>query len=333
MRRGREEESKESRERGREEEEEEGSILSLSFSSPSCRRLSAARILRNSQTRGLNLLLSFPLPPLSLLSRFFRCIVSFSLSSHRPLAFSFCCIPLLLLLWPHSLLCSPPFRHRSCSILQPLVFRLLSPCCFFHPLARETPFFQSPFYSSGLFTRCSVRLRLQSRVRPRVFDYLSCVLLLGIFSPVPVYPSVAAPKRGSQSAECQCREHARRMMDSLLLLLFFPLYYFFFLRFVLYLIVSFLSFVLSSFSINRSIFSRLLFSPFFSLFFISLFFSLCCFIPLSSLLSPFRWSETRRLRYRTGRENITRSGDASKTENRGISCIRCTVNTHCARTR
>lgn len=170
-----------SRERGR--EEEEGSILSLSFSSPSCRRLSAARILRNSQTRGLNLLLSFPLPPLSLLSflpmhRFLLALIPSSAS------FLFLLHPLLLL-WPHSLLCSPPFRHRSCSILQPLVFRLLSPCCFFHPLARETPSFQSPFYSSGLFTRCSVRLRLQSRVRPRVFDYLSCVLLLGIFSPVP----------------------------------------------------------------------------------------------------------------------------------------------------
>lgn len=265
-----------SRERGREEEEEEGSILSLSFSSLSCRRLSAARILRNSQTRGLNLLLSFPLPPLSLLSflsmhRFLLALIPSSAS------FLFLLHPLLLL-WPHSLLCSPPFRHRSCSILQPLVFRLLSPCRFFHPLARETPSFQSPFYSSGLFTRCSVRLRLQSRVRPRVFDYLSCVLLLGIFSPVPVYPSVAAPKRGSQSAECQCREHVRRMMDSVLLLLFFPLYYFFFLRFVLYLIVSFLPFVLSSFSIFRSIFSRLLFSLFFPLFFISLFFSLCCFI-------------------------------------------------------
>lgn len=310
-----------SRERGREEEEEEGSILSLSFSSPSCRRLSAARILRNSQTRGLNLLLSFPLPPLSLLSflsmhRFFLALIPSSAS------FLFLLHPLLLL-WPHSFLCSPPFRHRSCSILQPLVFRLLSPCCFFHPLARETPSFQSPFYSSGLFTRCSVRLRLQSRVRPRVFDYLSCVLLLGIFSPVPVYPSVAAPKRGSQSAECQCREHARRMMDSVLLLLFFPLYYFFFLRFVLYLIVSFLSFVLSSLSIFRSIFSRLLFSLFFSLLLHS----------LPSLLSPVRWSETCRLRYRTGRENIARSGDASKTENRGISCIRCTVNTHWARTR
>lgn len=74
-----------SRERGREEEEEEGSILSLSFSSPSCRRLSAARILRNSQTRGLNLLLSFPLPPLSLLSflpmhRFFLALIPSSAS-------------------------------------------------------------------------------------------------------------------------------------------------------------------------------------------------------------------------------------------------------------
>lgn len=158
----------------------------------------------------------------------------------------------------------PILLHLATLGLPPFISLLL----LSSPRERETPFFQSPFYSSGLFTRCSVRLRLQSRVRPRVFDYLSCVLLLGIFSPVPVYPSAAAPKRGSQSAECQCREHARRMMDSVLLLLFFPLYYFFFLRFVLYLIVSFLSFVLSSFSIFRSIFSRLLFSLFF----------LCCFI-------------------------------------------------------
>lgn len=103
-----------SRERGREEEEEEGSILSLSFSSPSCRRLSAARILRNSQTRGLNLLLSFPLPPLSLLSflsmhRFLLALIPSSAS------FLFLLHPLLLL-WPHSLLCP---RRPSATDLAP----------------------------------------------------------------------------------------------------------------------------------------------------------------------------------------------------------------------
>lgn len=173
-----------SRERGREEEEEEGSILSLSrFLLPRAGDFpprGSSATLKPAALIFCSLSLCRPF----LSSRFFRCIVSFSLSSHRPASFLFLLHPLLLL-WPHSLLCSPPFRHRSCSILQPLVFRLLSPCCFFHPLARETPSFQSPFYSSGLFTRCSVRLRLQSRVRPRVFDYLSCVLLLGIFSPVP----------------------------------------------------------------------------------------------------------------------------------------------------
>lgn len=155
----------------------------------------------------------------------------------------------------------------------------------------------------------------------------------GFFRLSPFYPSVAAPNRGSQSAECQCREHARRMMDSVLLLLFFPLILFFLSTFRS-LFNRFLPSLCFIFFFDLSFYIQpLTFLSFFSSFsFLSFFFSLLLH-SLPSLLSPVRWSETRRLRYRTGRENITRSGDASKTENRGISCIRCTVNTHCARTR
>lgn len=80
-----------SRERGREEEEEEGSILSLSrFLLPRAGDFpprGSSATLKPAALIFCSLSLCRPF----LSSRFIRCIVSFSLSSHRPLAFSFSC--------------------------------------------------------------------------------------------------------------------------------------------------------------------------------------------------------------------------------------------------
>lgn len=133
--------------RGEEEEEEEGgSIPFPSFPPPLCRRLSAARILRNSQTRGLNLLFLLPLPPVrfsldaSFLSRshppfltlsFFRTLFCgrIPLCAHRPPATDLApsCATLGLPPFIFLLLLSSPRQRDSFLPISPLFFRFVLP--------------------------------------------------------------------------------------------------------------------------------------------------------------------------------------------------------------
>lgn len=129
---GREEQTKEGVKRRRRRRRQSSPS---SFLPPSCRRLSAARIfLPQLSNPRLQSSASHPCFPFGFLSSgFSQCTVSCSplppLSPSLFLSYSLCfsCIPLLA---------APPI---SLHLAQPLVFRLLSSRCFFHPLARLLP--------------------------------------------------------------------------------------------------------------------------------------------------------------------------------------------------
>lgn len=170
MRRGREGGTKED-----EKKKKEAAPLLVVSSSP-CRRLSAARIFRNSQTCDFNLLL-LTLPPLRP-SLFWSLGLSLSLSCSVSLAS----------------LCPPPQRSRSIlrnpwsSAFYLLAASFIPPARFLPPNLPSILPVCSPAVAS-VYVCSPPRSR-----RPRVFDYLSCVLLGDFFAVVPsvsVYLSVA----------------------------------------------------------------------------------------------------------------------------------------------